>query len=217
MDSSKYRVAIADDDGLYRFVAKSKISAINDLLVTIEAIDGFNLLEQLDAALCLPDICILDLSMPVLDGYETLKILNQKWPTIKTLVISQYCERYAIENVIALCARGIMAKQEMLESLTPAITAIITKGYYCSAIAGRELFAKAEKKELKPIRLSKVEKEILVLLCKDISYEKIAQSLHKSRRTIEKHKQNISEKIGVNSRAGLILFAIKNEFSNPLC
>jgi len=209
-------VAVVDDNKIYRYIAKNKISEMSGVIVIIEADNGEDLISKLKVSPIVPQICILDLFMPVMNGYETIKILSEEWPLIRTLVVSQFCQSYAIENMLSLGARGFISKEDMLHCLPEAVLEIAANGFYYSSLVGRDLFDGAKKKKIAPIQFTNVEKEIISLLCQDLQYNEIASRLFKSPRTIEKHKQNISHKIGISSREGLILFAIKNELSSPI-
>ncbi len=116
--------------------------------------------------------------------------------------------------MIKMGAKGFISKEENIDILADALINIKEMGYYYSPKATKEMFSESGKGLFIIPDFTPVEKEILSLMCRDLGYNEIAQKLYKSIHTIEKHKQNISKKIGIYSREGLILFAIKNELVN---
>jgi two-component system, NarL family, invasion response regulator UvrY len=205
------RVAIADDNPMFRYLLNKKIAEMNDFQIVIEATNGLELIDKIKQSYALPQICILDIGMPVMDGYTAIKIIIKKWSSIKVLVFSQYHHDYAIGYMLVSGARGFISKEENTECLYDALVGIRDNGYYYSKYADKKLFELAAQFRLKPPAFTQMEKKLIALFASDESYKDIAQKLFTSVHTVQKHKQNIFKKTGINSREGLILFALKNE------
>jgi two-component system invasion response regulator UvrY len=211
MKTAIYNIAIADDNPMFRYLLKKSIGEMNDFHITIEACNGKDLIDKLEAAYRLPQICILDIGMPVMDGYKAIEIIMKKWPSVRVLAFSQFYHDYAIGTMINAGARGFISKQEDILSLESALISIKENGYYYSRHATREMFEGVKKGSTVLPVFTSVERSLLSLFCKDMQYSEIASKLFISTHTIEKHKQNISRKLGIHSREGLMLFAIQND------
>lgn len=209
------QIAVADDSHMFRYVLKKRIEEMEGFQIAVEASNGKELIDKLENSYHIPHICVLDIGMPVMDGYKAIELMRKRWPSIKVLAFSQYHHDYAICTMIRSGARGFISKSEDTECLYDALMSIKNEGYYYSKHATREMFDKIEKGKMNLPVFTSVERSLLALFCKDMKYSEIAGKLFISTHTIEKHKQNISKKIGINSREGLILFAIQNDLYNP--
>jgi len=204
-------VAIADDCQVFRYLMRKIISDSDDFNITIEAANGKELISNLGRSARLPQICVIDIGMPVMDGYKTIELIMKRWPYIKVLVYSQYYHPYAIGTMIKLGAKGFISKTENTKCILEALASIKEHGYFYSKYVTKQMFEMANNAHGEIPQFTSVEKHLLALFCTDMQYSKIAEKLHISKNTIEKHKQNISRKIGINSREGLMLFAIQND------
>ncbi len=166
-----------------------------------------------------PDVVILDLSMPVLDGLETTKILSEKHPFINVLIFSSYAQDKNVVKAMKYGARGILPKNTIREELIQAIRTVAAGKEFISqyipyASIMKSLREEAEKEEKqRQIRtmLTNRELEILNLVVQGLSNKEIADKLFISVRTVEKHKSNILNKLGLKSVVELVKFAIKNK------
>jgi two-component system invasion response regulator UvrY len=206
-------IAIADDSQMFRYLIK-KILLDKDFLIDIEATNGKELIDKIEMAPSIPNICILDIGMPVMDGYSAIEILRKRWPSIKVLIFLQHYHNYAIGTMIRAGAKGFISKEENSQCLLEAIISINTQGYYCSDYVNKKMFQCMEKSQMDLPKFTSFEKRLIAILCTDMQYSDIAKKLFISKHTVEKHKQNISKKTGINSREGLMLFAIQNDLFN---
>ena len=214
MNSKATYFAIVDDDLLVRFVLRNRLQELSNTIVIIEASNGQDFLNELQSAPILPDICLLDIKMPVLDGYDAQKLLSKLYPSIKTIVLSQYCQQYAIESMILAGARGIISKHKGLFDLKDPVNSVLESGYYYSDVASASLFHQLrEDNAAHQVQLTTMEKVVLELLCSDLDYAEIANNLSKSIHTIKKHVSTLMRKTNTNSREGLILFSVRNEIA----
>ncbi len=205
----KARIAIVDDHPVFRrgLIAVLQEAGKN-LEVTIEAKNGEALLKALDSSRNLPQICILDLYMPGMDGYATLRALKERFPSIKVLIYSFYKHDFSISYTIGLGAVGYVNKEDPPEKLLEAIDSILQYGLYNSEVMMRSLqkvFYQASHPE-KILQAREI--EFIKLSCADHTDEEIAARMHLSPRTMGGYRDRIYEKLQVHNKAGLVKFAM---------
>lgn len=200
---SKIKVIIADDHELFRNGLKELLIKQNDIEVMATFGDGTECLEAIKKRLK-PDIVLLDITMPKMDGFAVLKTLKQLNSSIKPIIISMHNDG----NYIAKCAQsgayGYLLKNAGEEELTKVIR-IVYKGqkYFSPEIAEKMVNFMSEQKVSENI-LSKKEKEVLLLISEGLTTKDIAFKLFVSTRTIETHRANIIKKFEVKNTAELI-------------
>lgn len=210
MQARKIKILIADDHELVREGIISLLQGEKDIEIAGTAVDGYRVLEL--AGKNEYDICLLDINMPELDGLETAKQLKQKKPAVKIIILTTYNDSELISEMLIAGVSGYMLKNATRKELTEAIKKVADGGLYFSnevhsTIMENYVALSRPKKDDNPVELTKREKEILQLLVKEFSNERIAESLKISYRTVETHRKNILQKTGVHSLAGLIKFA----------
>ena len=212
------RIALTDDQLLFRQGLASLISGVSGLELVMEADNGIDCLEKLSSMPDPPDIILMDMEMPGTDGIELNKALHAKYPSIKVIVLSVHANERLIAHMIEAGASGYLVKNCDKEELLAAIDSVISSGYYISTNVLKAIQAAAGKKNktLKnvshiDIDISEREKEILGLICKELSNAEIAEKLFISIRTVEGHRNNLLLKTGCKNTAGLVVFAIKNK------
>jgi two-component system, NarL family, invasion response regulator UvrY len=209
-NSAHIQIAIAEDDSLHMNILERLLHVHEDMAITIKSVNGAELLTQIEQAATLPDICLLDISMPIMTGYEALPIIKKRWPSIKVLVLSSYSKDYSIIKLLKDGASGFLSKQNLNE-LKTAIETIFQNDYYYSKQASEDIFLKVKNGKISVPDISEKEMELLRYMCSADSYEEIASKMYISRRTVEIHRDNLFKKFSVNSRPGLIMFALQNE------
>lgn len=209
-------IAIADDEALFRKGLKLLIEDYEGLQVILEANHGQHLLDQL-ATDILPDILLLDLKMPILNGIETAKILREKYPSIKIIVLSTHFSKAFILNMIELGASAYLAKNSSPDEVVETIQAVNNKGFHYNSEVMEVIRENMMKKNLprnKPDlgeELTKREKEILQLICEQFTTAEIAEKLYISPRTVDGHRNNLLAKLGCRNTAGLVVYALQND------
>jgi len=199
------RLAIADDHSILRNGLTELINSCSkSIKVCLQADNGRQLINKLQATTILPDVCIIDINMPVLNGYETLTVLQNKWPGIKVLAMSMYDHEYAIIDMMRRGACGFMSKSGELNELFTAIEWVYEHGFYHN-----ELVDNYTKRMLHVPELKDKEIEFLHYCCSDMSYSEIAATMHVSKRTVEAYKEQLCKKLKLKSRPGLIAFAMQ--------
>ncbi|MCF1713831.1 response regulator transcription factor [Flavihumibacter sp. RY-1] len=211
-NTTKHTVAIADD---HRLIAESLSYLINDspeFNVILLANNGKLLLEALEKSGDLPDICILDINMPVLNGVETAREINNRFPDIKLLALSMNDDEASVIQMIRAGCRGYLLKDCTQAELHRALHEIFTKGFYYSDFVTGKLvhtIHKEEKTTEPGVRLTEREMEFIRHAASEMTYKEIALTMKLSERTIDGYREALFEKLQVKSRVGLVLYAIR--------
>ncbi|MBS1741726.1 MAG: response regulator transcription factor [Bacteroidetes bacterium] len=210
-------IAIADDQKLFREGLVSILRKQEGFLLVHEAENASGLLEQLENSSTLPDVLLLDMAMPDMNGIELNEVIQKQYPSIKVLVLSTYDQPRFIVKMIERGASGYLTKDCTSTELTHAIETVHTTGFYFNevmqaALRDAQLKNAGTLKNINniPVELTKREEEILLLICKELSTEEIATQLFLSNRTVDGHRVNILAKAGCKNIAGLVVFAVKN-------
>lgn len=207
-------LALADDHGIMRS-GLAKLLAEMGFTILFEADNGEDFIKKIKTV-GLPDVALLDINMPVMDGYATAQWLKQNHSQVGVLALSMINDEVGVLRMIQNGARGYVLKDSSLTELKKAINDIHTKGYYHSEFVSYKLIQSlnndgvASKK--KPNDLTERELEFLILACTELTYKEIAERMHVSNRTVEGYRDAICEKLELKSRVGLALYAIKKGF-----
>ena len=211
---SKIKIAIADDYKIFREGLKVGLSADDSLEVMLEADNGEDLLKALETAT--PEIILMDLKMPIMDGMEATKEVRKKFPSIKVLVVSMYEDDKFIIHLMENGANGYLLKNAEPDEIRRSIYSVYENGYYFNDLVNKALLKKLVlKNNLKPsfnqnIDLTEREQEVLKMICEEKTAAEIAKEIFLSPRSVEGIRQRLIEKIGVRNTAGLVMFAVKN-------
>ncbi len=211
---SKIKIAIADDYKIFREGLKVGLSADDSLEVMLEADNGEELLKGLENNS--PDVIIMDLKMPIMDGMEATKEVRKKFPSIKVLVVSMYEDDKFIIHLMENGANGYLLKNAEPDEIRRSIYSVHENGYYFNDLVNKALLKKLVlKNNLKPsfnqnIDLTEREQEVLKMICEEKTAAEIAKEIFLSPRSVEGIRQRLIEKIGVRNTAGLVMFAVKN-------
>lgn len=217
MTSKIIKIALVDDELLFRQGLKSILSLDKEIEILFDASDGEDLLKQLKGASVLPDIIVTDLNMPILNGVETTKVLRTDYPEIKIIALTSYFSKPFIVNMISLGAVGYLAKNSTPELMITTIKKVNEVGFYYDQQVMKHIqdgllnpSKKLTRSKFDNAYLTRREKEVLELICKEYSTNEIAETLSISPRTVEGHRNNLILKTGVKNIAGLVVFALSN-------
>ena len=180
--------------------------------VVVEALNGKDLQEKMKQKITVPDIMLIDVNMPQMNGYETAKWLNENYPQIKLVALSMNDDDHTIIDMIKAGCCAYLMKDTHPNELEKALTEINEKGYYngdASNINYRRLMKREQEKEL--LNISEREKNFLQLACSDKTYKQIASEMNLSERTIDGYREVLFQKLKVQSRVGLCLEAIRKQ------
>jgi len=212
------KIVLTDDHSLLRSGLASLVQSQGHT-VLFEADNGKDFIAKLNAKQ-LPDIVLLDINMPEMDGYETAQWIKTNHPEIKVLALSMYDNETSIIRMLKCGARGYILKDSEPAELRDAIEALMTKGFYYSDLVSGKLMHAINKmddngdglKSLVP--LNDRETDFLKYTCTELTYKEIADKMFVSPRTIDGYRDALFEKLHVKTRVGLVMYAIKNGIVN---
>jgi two-component system, NarL family, invasion response regulator UvrY len=205
---SPIKIAIADDHKIVLNGVKEIISGFGGFRIDIEANNGYELYQKLLVAETLPDIVVMDISMPVWDGYETLDAIRRNWHDMKVLVLTMHNHELAIIKMFRSGANGYLLKNSPPKELHKALLSIFEVGLYFSEVASSNLYHRMQYSHIMP-SLSEKEIQLLRYCHTDFTYKEIADKMNISERSVAGYRSSLFDKLGVNSRAGLVVCAIK--------
>jgi len=210
--SEKINIFIVDDHEIFRNGLKMVLGKLRYANVWGEAANGEEFLKKLEEGL--PDIVLLDIEMPVMNGIEAAGTALHKHPELKIIALTMFNEDDYIQSMLDTGVRGFLLKNINKETLDKAIQTVYNGGNYYSEELF-EFFTRQLKKEKEPakseITFTRREKEILQLLCEGLSNKEIADALFVSERTVLGHKTNLLIKTNCKNSLSLMAYAIKNK------
>lgn len=212
----KINIALVDDHTLFRKGLISLLEVIEkDITILFEADNGVEMQRKLNPQE-LPDIILMDINMPGMDGFEAVKWLNENHSSIKVLVVSMVESEEGIIKMLKLGVKGYLSKDVEPDELNSALTAIINKGfYYTDFITGKLLHTlqseTVEESQVELIRkLNDKERRFIQLACSDLTYAEVAAQMFLSPKTIDGYRNAMFEKLNVKTRVALALYAVKH-------
>jgi DNA-binding NarL/FixJ family response regulator len=215
-------IAIADDQMLFRRGMAAIINSFDDMMVVCETDNGRKLLTFLETTTQKTDVILMDLSMPELNGIDTMKIIHEKYPDQKVIILSIHNEEKFVVHLIELGANAYLFKNAEPEDVENAIRGVVEKGFYFSESLMMTFQRRLNNKKTHvsvhdniPITLTIREIEVMNLICQELTAQEIACKLFISVRTVDGHRNNLLEKTGARNTAGLVIFAIKNNLVDP--
>jgi DNA-binding NarL/FixJ family response regulator len=206
----KIAIGIVDDHQLFLKSLSMLISSFPDFDIVVEALHGKDLIEKLEAKQIIPDILLIDVNMPVMDGPATVKFLTEKYPATKTVALSMKDDDATIIGMIKAGCCAYLLKDIHPTELEKALLEINTKGYYNADATNLSFRRVIQGKHTIP-SLTEKEKEFLKLTCTELTYKQIAAKLYLSERTIDGYRETLFQKLNVRSRVGLVLEAIRQK------
>lgn len=206
-------LAIADDHKIFRNGLKATLEDCADLNLIIEASNGKELIGQL--ATRTPDVILMDIKMPEMDGMQTTAHIHQNFKDIKVLALSMHNEDKYIVDMMKAGASGYLLKNAEPEEIIEAITTVHNKGFYFNEHLSVTLIKQLvgpghDNAPQQNIELNDREIEVLKLVCQEYSNQEIADKIFLSVRTVEGYRARLFEKTGSKNLVGLVIFAIKN-------
>jgi len=213
------KLALCDDQVLFLRGLKYIISDFDNIEVCLEATSGeelFNLIAD-----NMPDVLLLDMKMPGMDGLEVTKRIKAEFPTIKVILLTMYDDERLVNHVMEHGANGYLLKNEEPEIVEAAIRSVMEKDYYFNDFVAKALLKGVQNKTRSTtatmgnsnieLKLTPRESEVLQAICAERTTAEIAKELFLSVRTVEGHRKNLMEKTGVRNTAGLVIYAVKHK------
>lgn len=216
-------IGVVDDHNLFR---KGLIKLINmgdregRYNILFEAENGNDLIEKLKKFQ--PDLLLMDIDMPDMDGYETVAWLQKFHPDINILVVSMFESNEAVVRMLRLGVKGYLSKDIEVEDMHNALDGIATKGFYYSDFVSEVMANALQDNNLAAIigeetdknavwnQFSEKEREFIKLACTELTYQEIADKMALSPKTIDGYRESLFRKYKIKSRVGLAVFAIQN-------
>lgn len=209
--SEKIKLALADDHNLFRKGVEELIEDFENMEVVASVANGKELIDRLSAAKELPDVCLLDINMPEMNGFETAKKIKELWPDIKILAVSVYDSEFNVLGMLRAGAGGYILKDTQPQVLRVAIESIHKNGFYHSELVTGKILHQfmTKPKEQSSVELSENEQLFLKHCCSELTYKEIADLMSISHRTIDGYRDQLFLKLNIKSRTGLVLYALK--------
>lgn len=206
-------IFLVDDHAVVRNGLKMLIERMGNYAVTAEYDNGQDLLDDINKQ-ALPDIIVLDLSMPVMDGRETVEALNERGIRTPILLLTLETTEQTIIDLFRKGIRGYLPKSSKATVLKSAIDDIVNTGYYHNEMLMKALttdYAVRTEQEDILDQVTDRERHFLELVCapEELTYEQIAAQMGVSRRTVDGYRETLFEKFNLRSKTGLVLFALK--------
>jgi len=206
------RIGIADDHQLFLKSLALMLASFDGVAVVVEAYNGKELQQKMPGMKEAPDIILLDVNMPVMNGEDTAKWLMQHYPAVKVVALSMNDDDKTIIKMIRAGCCAYLLKDTSPAELEKAILQVQAKGYYNADAANinfRRLLQAQD--ETAALKITEKEKQFLQLACSDLTYKQIASQMNLSERTIDGYRESLFAKLKVQSRVGLALEAIRKE------
>ncbi len=211
----KVDIGIADDHQLFLKSLSILVESFDDFNISVEAINGEMLLQKLDKMADLPEIILLDVNMPVLDGPNTAAAISSKYPQIRLIALSMKDDDSSVIRMIKSGCCAYLLKDMHPDQLEKALEEVHRVGYYNADISNlryRRLLQKSQEDE--ELQLTERERTFLQLACSDLTYKQIADQMHLAERTIDGYRENLFAKLNVQSRVGMVLEALRKNLVN---
>lgn len=215
----KIRIALCDDHTLFRVGMSTILGQVHDVDLILEAANGQELIDRMPGKM--PDVVLLDLQMPVLDGTATADYIREHWPLVKIIILTMHDEDRMVLHLLEKGVSGYLLKDAEAGEVEKAIRTVMDEGVYLNdfitKVMLRKMTNKTRVEKVNPgfynskILLSEREKEVLTFICEGMSTNQISEKMFLSPRTVEGHRLRILEKTGTKNTAGMVAYAFKND------
>lgn len=212
IDTGVIKVAIADDHALFRAGVKTSLFSRKDVQMVAEAENGMQLLNLLKHIA--PDVILLDIQMPIMDGLATLPEIKRLHPDVKVIMLSMHNDHSVITRMMEIGANSYLTKDSDSEMIYQAIRTCHDQEFYFNDLTNKALLnglrmKRPVEQEVPDVSLNDKEVTILKLMCEEKSTREIASAVDLSPRTVEAIRDKLKTKTGAKSLAGLIMYAVK--------
>ena len=215
MTAQQIRVAIADDHKIFRDGIKMALKDKEYLRILWEAEDGKDLMHKLQIKQ--PDILLMDIRMPEMDGINAINIIRKEHEEVKIVVLTMYDDQEMITKMMEMGANAYLTKTTDPEEIYQAIITCMNDDFYFNDLVNKAVLLKLQHKKTirqfypNPVKFSEKEVKILNLIAEDKTTEEISKEVFLSPRTIETIRQNMKQKVGAKTIAGLVMYAMRNK------
>ena len=206
------KIMLADDHEMFRSGIKVLLNDIEEFEVTAEAADGAEVMEQLRHIE--PDVLLLDINMPVLNGIEATKKIKDLYPHLNILILSMYDDADYYDTLIDLGVNGFVLKESSIQELKSAINSVVKGKSYFSQTLLLNILEQQHNEEQSEIIFTAREKEIIQLMAEGLSSHEIGDKLFISYKTVERHRSNLLSKTNCSNSLKLVVYCIKHGLIN---
>jgi DNA-binding NarL/FixJ family response regulator len=211
---SAIKVAIADDHTLFRAGVKTALSVKKDVELIAEADNGMQLLNLLKHVE--PDVILLDIQMPIMDGIQTLPEIRKLYPHVKVIILSMHNDHSMISKLMEIGANSYLTKNSDSETIYQAIKTCYEQEFFFNELTNKALLSglrtkRTDGNSYQDAMLTEKELTVLRLMCEERTTKEIADIVEISPRTVEAIRDKLKTKTGSKSMAGLVMYAIKNK------
>jgi two-component system, NarL family, invasion response regulator UvrY len=210
-------ISLIDDHLLLRDALANVINSFTNCNVISAAANGKEFIEILNER-SIPDIVVLDLNMPQMDGYETAKWLTDNYPKISIIILTMFNSDTALLRLLKLGVKAFLKKDTQPKELELAIKSVMSNGYYYSQDTSGKLASVFHNPSkhfgIQSVILTDNEINFLRMASSEMTYKEIAQQLFISPRTVDNYRDQLFEKLNIKSRVGLAMYAIRNGIVN---
>ena len=214
MQDPKIAIAIVDDHTLFRQGLAHLLAESGEIEILFDAGNGAELMKKITLH-PLPEVILMDINMPVMDGYETTKWVKENYPQVKVLALSMFDEDKPIIQMLKSGAGGYMLKESKAADLVNAIKGIAKNNFFINELVSEKLMRNIQLnnqvQKTASIVLNANELKFLELCCSDLTYKQIADKMNLSSHTIDNYRESLFQKFEIKSRTGLVISALKNE------
>ncbi len=210
-----YSVVVVDDHNLLSQAIGGLVDGFDKFSVLYTCKNGKELIEKLKNPRNIPDIVLMDVNMPIMNGIEATSYLYQNFPQVKILALSIEEDENTILKMLRAGARGYLMKDVKKSELQVALIELIEKGYYHTNTVAKVLVDSLSSKERSIDTLKEREIEFIRHACTEKTYKEIADEMFLSPKTIEGYRNSIFEKLNLRNRTGLVIYAIKHKIFVP--
>ncbi len=209
----KNSIVIVDDHLLIAKALRGIIANFENFEVLYECENGKDLQDKFKANNPIPNIVLLDISMPIMDGFETAKWLKENHPETLIMALSMQDDEKSVIKMVKNGATGYLLKNTHPADLEKALLAIVKNGFYYPDWAASKVFASLnDRNNYNEIKITTRESEFLKYVSTEMSYKEISEKMFCSPRTVESYRDNLCEKLELKTRVGLAVYAIKNGY-----
>ncbi|WP_421942271.1 response regulator [Pedobacter sp.] len=209
MKNAIISIAIVDDHTLFRSGLASLLEEFDEIEVVFEATNGADLQTKIKSN-PLTDLILMDISMPIMDGYAATKWIKEEYPNVHVLALSMLEDEKAIIGMLKAGAGGYMLKESTPSDLLIAIKAIMDKGFYVNELVSGRLLVALKDGDARPIFTAR-ELSFLQHCSTELTYKEIADQMNVSPRTVDNYRESLFAKLNIKSRTGLVVYGIKND------
>jgi DNA-binding NarL/FixJ family response regulator len=215
MTAQQIKVSIADDHKIFRDGIRMALKDREYLKILWEAEDGKDLMHKLK--LKQPDVLLMDIRMPEIDGVNAIGLIRKEWENLKIIVLTMYDDQEMITKMMEMGANAYLTKTTDPEEIYQAILTCMNDDFYFNDLVNKAVLLKLQhKKNVRqyypnPVKFNEKEIKILKAIAEDKTTEEISKEVFLSPRTIETIRQNMKQKVGAKTIAGLVMYAMRNK------